>query len=126
MERREVRASIFWLTVASNVLVPAGVVLGMVWAEGNLGRAWGWDLKEIGAVLVLVSTWLLLLVQKWKLVSEPVQWLLAVAGGIGVDLLLGASVFKMEVPAWLCVALIAGQIAVAVFGRSERRQEIEL
>jgi ABC-type transport system involved in cytochrome c biogenesis permease subunit len=30
-----------------------GAILGGVWAERNMGRFWGWDIKEIGALCVV-------------------------------------------------------------------------
>jgi hypothetical protein len=48
----------------------AGAILGGIWAERNLGRFWGWDVKEIGALAVVVCAVVLyLLASRLKLAS---------------------------------------------------------
>jgi ABC-type transport system involved in cytochrome c biogenesis permease subunit len=43
------------LAWASLAMTALGVVLGAIWASGRLGRAWGWDPREVGGVSVLLS-----------------------------------------------------------------------
>jgi ABC-type transport system involved in cytochrome c biogenesis permease subunit len=38
-----------------TVLIAAGTLLGAVWADEAWGRFWGWDPKEVGALLVLLT-----------------------------------------------------------------------
>jgi hypothetical protein len=42
------------LSVAGMALTAVGVALGAWWARDNLGRWWGWDLREVGGMSVLV------------------------------------------------------------------------
>jgi hypothetical protein len=42
------------LAWASLSMTAVGVVLGAVWASGRLGRAWGWDPREVGGLGVLL------------------------------------------------------------------------
>jgi Cytochrome C assembly protein len=42
------------ITWASLLLTGAGVALGAVWADRYLGRAWGWDPREVGGFGVLL------------------------------------------------------------------------
>jgi hypothetical protein len=51
------------LAAWAAVLTAGGMVLSGWWAQENLGRAWDWDAREIGAALVLA--WDLLLVALW-------------------------------------------------------------
>jgi hypothetical protein len=47
-----------------------GAILGGIWAERHWGRFWGWDLKEIGALSVVICALVLyLLVTRHKLSS---------------------------------------------------------
>jgi ABC-type transport system involved in cytochrome c biogenesis permease subunit len=56
-----VRISVVLLALGV-LLMLTGVVLGAVWANQNLGRYWGWDVKEINglATLLLGVVWLVL------------------------------------------------------------------
>jgi hypothetical protein len=48
----------------------SGAILGGIWAERNMGRFWGWDVKEIGALAVVACALLLfLLASTFKLAS---------------------------------------------------------
>jgi hypothetical protein len=123
-ERREARRSLWWLAIGSGVLVPVGMMLGMIWAADHLGRAWGWDPKEVGGVLVLLSSWLVLFLHPRRTVSDRTLWWLAIVGGLGVDLQLASWAFAAVVPAWICVTLIAAQVAVAVLGKKEVNQSL--
>ena len=124
--RAEVRAAMFGFTVAASVLVPVGMVLGMVWAAENTGEAWAWRPVENGALLVLVSSWLLLLVQTRLVVSERIRAVLALLGGLGVVVGFAArpAVTNAVPITWLCLALIASQGAVILL-RHRQVQERE-
>lgn len=117
--RGEVRAAMFGFTVAASVLVPVGMVLGMFWAAENTGEAWAWRPVENGALLVLVSSWLLLLVQTRLVASERVRAALALLGGVGVVVAFSArpAVTNAVPITWLCLALIASQGAVLLLRR---------
>jgi len=117
------RREIFRLTAVSSVLVAVGIALGMVWAAKNLGRAWSWAPVEIGALAVLISTGLLLLVmQRRAILDERVRALLALLGAtvVGVGWL-GANALTPVPTAWLCGAAILTQGAVALLQVRARR-----
>lgn len=113
-ERGEMRHLIFRLTVVSGMLVPVGMILGMVWAVSNLGRVWSNSPVELGAAFILVSIVLSLIVQTRTFVDHRVCWMLAMAGNIA--LILGwmwARAVTPAVPiAWLSLSLIASQVAI--------------
>jgi ABC-type transport system involved in cytochrome c biogenesis permease subunit len=52
-QRYTLRRSVVNLATFAAALTGTGILLGMVWAKGNLGRYWAWDPKETGALLVL-------------------------------------------------------------------------
>ena len=52
-------ARMAWLAIpVGQVLLFAGIVLGGVWADASWGRFWGWDPKEVGALVM----WLVFMV----------------------------------------------------------------
>lgn len=56
-QQRLARAA--WLAIpVGEVLLFAGIVLGGVWADASWGRFWGWDPKEVGALVL----WLVFMV----------------------------------------------------------------
>jgi hypothetical protein len=58
------------LLAATALLTATGAILGGFWAERHLGRFWSWDLKETGALaVVLCALVLLVLVTRHKLPS---------------------------------------------------------
>jgi hypothetical protein len=55
---------------ATALVTALAAILGGFWAERHLGRFWGWDLKETGALAVIVCALALLgLVSRYKLAS---------------------------------------------------------
>lgn len=44
----------FVLGSVATVLTAAGIILAMVWAKAEWGRYWAWDIKEIGAFIVIL------------------------------------------------------------------------
>ena len=61
-----------------------GTVLGGIWADQSWGRFWGWDSKENGAVLVVLTNAVLLHARWGGLVRERGIAVLAVFGNIVV------------------------------------------
>jgi hypothetical protein len=80
------RSAIRKLTVAGLALTVIGVALGGWWAQENLGRAWGWDPKEIGGLSVLAWQGLTLLVILRPRLGERAGMLLGIAGNVVVSL----------------------------------------
>jgi hypothetical protein len=59
-----------WTAGAALAFTIVGVALGAVWAGNQLGQAWDWDPREIGAVLVIA--WLAVLLAT----TRHLRWLL--------------------------------------------------
>ncbi len=58
-ESQEQLARAAWLAIPpGEVLLFTGIVLGGVWADASWGRFWGWDPKEVGALVM----WLVFMV----------------------------------------------------------------
>ena len=70
-----------WLALAATTL---GVFLGGVWAKDNLGRFWGWDLKETGGAIVLAWDAIMILFCWRRPAATHVAMLLAFAGNVVV------------------------------------------
>ncbi len=64
--RATVRISVVLLALGLPLML-TGIVLGAVWAKPNLGRYWGWDIKEVNglATLLLGVVWLVL-TWRWR------------------------------------------------------------
>jgi hypothetical protein len=119
-EIESLRRQIFRLTVVGSALVPVGIVLGMIWAARNPPhyRAWSWEPVEIGALAVVVSTWLLLLAQVAAVIrrriDDRVRAVLAILGAAVVGVGWFAKGLAPEVPiAWACGAAILAQGTIA-------------
>lgn len=125
-ERTVLRRVIFRLTVANCIVVPAGVGLGMIWAAQNLGSMWSWRRPEIGALLVIFATGLLLLVQLRGKFHDRARWLLAAMGGAVVVFgWFGVSAFASTTPiAWVSGVLVASHIAVALLAPAKPESRV--
>jgi hypothetical protein len=123
--RRDIRLTLFRLTVSSGALVFAGVVLGMFCASEHLGHAWQWAPVEVGAMIVMVSISLLFLVQTVVPIPEGHRWALAMVGGAGVAVGCGAKRFDTVLSvAWWGAALIAVQLVIIVLSRRAERHKL--
>ncbi len=71
-------AIICFATLASFV----GTVLGGLWADQSWGRFWGWDVKENGALMIVIWNAILLHARWGGLVKERGLMCLAVGGNI--------------------------------------------
>lgn len=69
------------LALAATAL---GVLLGGVWAQENLGRFWGWDLKETGGAIVLAWDALMIRFCWRRPAATHAAMLLAFAGNVVV------------------------------------------
>jgi hypothetical protein len=63
-----------------------GVVLGAWWAREHLGRLWGWDVKELGGLAVLLWYGVMLGCLRWGLSGWLAGMLVGVGGNIVVSL----------------------------------------
>lgn len=127
-EVQSLRRQMLRLTVAGSVLVPVGVVLGMIWAAKNPPhhRAWSWEPVEIGALAVLLSTWLLLFVQVRMKLTHRAGAVLAVMAAAVVGVGWFAKGLAPEWPiAGMCGAAIFGQGAIALWQARARRAAVE-
>lgn len=106
-EQREMRRVMYWLSIAASVFVPGGIALGIAWASENLDHAWSWRPVEIGALLVLGSSWLLLLAQTRFRVSDQARAFLAIVGAVATAVGFAAKALTPVVSVgWLGIALI--------------------
>jgi hypothetical protein len=117
------------------LLMLLGVVLGAVWAKPNLGRYWGWDIKEINglATLLLGVIWLVLTWQQMRkipqgtpsrvepgIVAAACFWA-AMGGWWGIAFLgNGVLLWQTGVFICLCVLLNVALIVVAWRARGDR------
>ncbi len=60
---RSLLRGVAWFSGVAAIATTVGIGLGCFWAKGHLGRYWAWDLKEIGATMVLGWSGLIWLVQ---------------------------------------------------------------
>jgi hypothetical protein len=96
LETGLLRATMRSATIVGLMLTVAGTLLGSVWAYDHLGRFWGWDAKEVGAVTLTACMGGILL-------------LLARGRDERVDLLLGLAGIAMVTACWLGPTLVPGQ-----------------
>jgi hypothetical protein len=117
-----VRATAWKLTLAGLVLTGVGVGLGCWWARDNLGRYWGWDPKEVGALGVLAWYGLMVWCLQWRPRSERAGMLMGVVGNVVVSLswfgaALVADVHSYGIPPYLPVCLAGFVISqLLIFG----------
>ena len=51
---KQLSAYIYWAMFVGVILITAGTILGGVWADYSWGRFWGWDPKEVWALITLL------------------------------------------------------------------------
>lgn len=119
------RRAMFHLTVLGSVATPLGMILGAIWASGShLHRAWSWAPVEVGALCILISTWLLLLahfrvVRQAGILSSVLAILGAAAVGAGWWV---AGALTGPVPAaWLCGAVVIAQGGLVLLNERAKR-----
>lgn len=61
-------------------LMLAGIALGAVWAKDHLGRAWGWDAKEIGAAVTMLFHLVLFVLAYKRRIGDDLLLALASVG----------------------------------------------
>jgi hypothetical protein len=77
------------LTLFGLGLTALGVVLGGWWARDHLGRYWGWDVKELGGLAVLLWYGVMLGCLRWR----PSGWLAAMVVGVAGNVVVSLSWF---------------------------------
>ncbi len=97
---------------ATALLTATGAILGGFWAERHLGRFWGWDLKETGALAVVLCALVLLhVVRRYKLASVRLGQASLIASIVTFVAWVGPAVYLQELGAvtlaFLAVALVA-------------------
>ena len=105
---------------ATALATATGAVLGGFWAERHLGRFWGWDLKETGALLVVLCALLLLvLVTKYKLASVRLGQASLILSIVTFVAWFGPPVYMQELGAIAVAFLVVALIAqLSLFGVS--------
>ncbi|MCH7225950.1 cytochrome c biogenesis protein [Haloferula sp. A504] len=54
--RRSLTRSVYGMVCLTLILSLVGTVLGGIWANDSWGRFWGWDPKENGALMIVLTT----------------------------------------------------------------------
>jgi hypothetical protein len=120
------------LVLAAFVLTALGIVLGGIWAQEQLGRFWGWDVRETGGLGVLLWDAAMFLILSKRPFGDHATLLLGFAGnavvamawfgpaalGIGLhdygmlSLTLPVTLFVLAQAALACLGLVpAGAMA---------------
>ena len=81
-EGREMGRMIYGVVCFAMFFSFVGTILGGIWADQSWGRFWGWDSKENGAVLVVLTNALLLHGRWGGLIRERGIAVMAVVGNI--------------------------------------------
>ncbi len=115
---------IYGITCFAILFSFVGTVLGGIWADQSWGRFWGWDPKENGAVLIVLSNALLLHARWAGLVRDRGLACLAIFGNIvtawswfGVNMLgvgLHSYGFMESALLWLLIFVLS-QLAIIAF-----------
>ena len=102
-----------------------GTVLGGIWADQSWGRFWGWDVKENGALIIVLWNALILHARWGGLVRERGLMCMAIFGNVvtawswfGVNML-GVGLHSygfMDAAFWWLVAFVASQATLIVLG----------
>ena len=97
---------------ATALLTATGAILGGFWAERHLGRFWGWDLKETGALaVVLCALVLLVLVTRYKLASVRLGQASLIASIVTFVAWVGPMVYTQELGAIAVALLVVALVA---------------
>jgi hypothetical protein len=79
------RISFIFASIAAG-LTAVGMVLGMIWSRAEWGRFWGWDVKEVGALCVILWLVFFMAAQRSRRVSGRGVLLLAILGNVVLTL----------------------------------------
>lgn len=80
--RRDMVRMIYGVTCFALLFSFVGTILGGIWADQSWGRFWGWDPKENGAAMIVLTTSILLHARLGGLVAERGIAALAIFGNI--------------------------------------------
>jgi hypothetical protein len=75
------RISFIFASIAA-CLSAIGIVLGIIWSSGESGRFWGWDVKEIAAVCVIVWLLFFMAAQRSRKITGRGVMLLTILGNV--------------------------------------------
>jgi ABC-type transport system involved in cytochrome c biogenesis permease subunit len=105
---RALARATFALGVVAAIATIAAVVLGSVWANAAWGRYWGWDLKEVGGLAVILWQLTFLSAHWFVRRNEQVLVLISIFGNVvvamawfGTNLLLGTR----GTPGWITLVM---------------------
>jgi cytochrome c-type biogenesis protein CcsB len=108
------------------VLIAAGTVLGALWADVSWGRFWGWDPKEVWALIVLLAYLALLHARSAGYVREfgwcagaVVCFLTVLMSWYGVNFVLGAGLHSYGFGAGgagYVMAYVIAQVGFVIWG----------
>ena len=101
---RGLARALFGFGCVAAIATMAAVVLGAVWANAAWGRYWGWDIKEVGGLAVIL--WQLMFVAAYWLMprNEQVLVQISILGNVVVGL------------AWFGTNLLSGTLEYGTSG----------
>lgn len=123
-EQGELRRVLLLLSALSCLVLLPGILLGAIWAAGNLEAAWSWHPLEIGALTITFAAYLQFLTLWRGLGGESTRYLLAMLGGGAVAIVWGmakAPIGGIWPLVWACFAVALSQVAVVFLRLAEKR-----
>ena len=100
-----------WVAAIATI---GAVVLGAFWAEAAWGRYWGWDLKEVGGLAVILWQVTFVAAHWFMRRNEQVLVLMSLLGNVVVGMAWFGSNFLTETQAYGTMAWVTLVIALAV------------
>lgn len=114
LRTRSLARTTFTLGSVAVVATIAAVVLGSIWANAAWGRYWGWDLKEVGGLSVVLWQLTFLAAHYFLRRNEQVLLLISILGNVvvgwawfGVNLMLESIAYRTVAWTALVIALAA-------------------
>ena len=62
--QKSLARTMFWTVPVGEIVLVAGIILGGIWADASWGRFWGFDPKEVGA-LILFLVFMVIIHGRW-------------------------------------------------------------
>lgn len=79
--RREIARMVYGVLCFAVIFSTVGTILGGIWANESWGRFWGWDPKENGALLIVISQLVILHARRGGFLREHGTCMAAAFGG---------------------------------------------
>ena len=119
MRMRSLAQATFVFGCVGAIATIAAVLLGSVWANAAWGRYWGWDIKEVGGLAVILWQFMFLAAHWFARRNEQVLLLISILGNVvigmawfGTNLLSATQTYVT--PGWITL-VIALAVNCALF-----------